>query len=87
MEKGAAMTDRKGMMYSGLIKCPFCAAENIDEGFIMHTQDCYLILKYIGAAKKKDLLAAWNRRPQEEALEEELRKLQKESHDHPRLLD
>ena len=45
-----------------LIPCPFCGAENTDVGFIGHTDDCYLILKYIGAAKKEQLIAAWNKR-------------------------
>lgn len=67
-------TDLLGKMYSGLIRCPFCGAENTDINFIAHTDDCFLLLKYLG----KETKSAWNRRPQEEALEREIRELEAE---------
>ena len=51
-----------------LVACPFCGAENTDVGFIGHTDNCYLMLKYMGVAKKAQLIKAWNTRPVEDAL-------------------
>ena len=55
-----------------LSACPFCGAANTDAGFIGHTDDCYLMLKYMGEAKKAQLIKAWNRRPLEDALRAEV---------------
>jgi hypothetical protein len=48
--------------------CPFCGAENTDVGFIAHTDDCYLMRRYIGASSRKELGIAWNTRPIEDEL-------------------
>ena len=48
--------------------CPFCGAKNTDVGFIAHTDDCYLMRRYMNAPKTK-LIKSWNTRP----LEDELR--------------
>ena len=63
-----------GMMYDGLTRCPFCGAENTDVGgFVKHTDDCYLMIKYMGGPdKKKRLTEAWNKCPQEDKLRAEL---------------
>ena len=66
-----------GMMYDGLVRCPFCGAENTDAmGFIKHTDDCYLMLKYMGVASNKQLKEAWNHRPTEAALRAKIAELQ-----------
>ena len=57
---------------SELIPCPFCGAENTDVGFIQHTDDCYLMLKYLNAPKQK-LIEAWNTRPLEKRLTDKLK--------------
>lgn len=57
---------------SELKPCPFCEAENTDVGFIAHTDDCYLMRRYIGASSRKELGIAWNTRPIEDELRAEL---------------
>ena len=58
---------------SELIPCPFCGTENTDVGFIGHTDDCYLMRRYMNAPKAK-LIEAWNTRALEEGLAIKLKK-------------
>ena len=66
---------------SVLKPCPFCGAENTDVGFIAHTDDCYLMRRYIGASSRKELGIAWNTRPIEDELRAEIACLQEKLHD------
>jgi hypothetical protein len=54
-------------MSEELLPCPFCGTENTDVGFVAHTDDCYLMRKYMGG-KKRELIISWNKRPIEDAL-------------------
>lgn len=58
---------------SELIPCPFCAAENTDVGFIQHTDDCYLMRKFMNAPIPR-LIESWNTRPLEDELRARLKK-------------
>jgi hypothetical protein len=70
------MSDNKGMMYDGLIRCPFCYSENTDtSGFINHKDDCWLILRYMRERDKNKIRKAWNSRPIEDALRAENERL------------
>ncbi len=52
--------------------CPFCGIERSDVGFIAHTNECYLMIKYMGGHTNKELGEAWNTRPIEDKLTAEL---------------
>lgn len=54
-----------------LKNCPFCDAENTDVGFIRHSDDCYLMRKYMNVSTKQQLRDAWNARLREDALASE----------------
>lgn len=70
----------KGMMYDGLIRCPFCHVENTDTaGFIAHKRDCYLMLRWMQEKDKNKLRKAWNTRPNEDNLKSERDQLKAEN--------
>jgi hypothetical protein len=70
--RGEAMLDlwMEAEMTDEIRPCPYCGAKNTDVGFIQHTDNCYLMQKYMRAPKAK-LIEAWNTRPLEAALETE----------------
>ena len=61
-------------MSEELRPCPFCNAINSDVGVILHTDSCYLMLKYMNA-KKDRLIKSWNTRPLEDAKDAEIEQL------------
>ena len=64
-------------MSEELRPCPFCNAINSDVGVILHTDSCYLMLKYMNA-KKDRLIKSWNTRPLEDAKDAEIARLKAE---------
>ena len=51
--------------------CPFCGQKNTYAEFEAHTEDCYLVLKYLNAKTNK-LIIAWNTRPIEDVLQTQI---------------
>jgi predicted RNA-binding Zn-ribbon protein involved in translation (DUF1610 family) len=64
-------------MVDELEPCPFCGIPETDNGFIAHTDKCYLMLRYMGIRNKKELSVAWNNRPIEDGLQEHIDTLRK----------
>lgn len=66
---------------SELKPCPFCGEENTDTGFILHKDECYLMLRYMGGHSKQEMINAWNTRPIEDGLQAEIDRLKEKLHD------
>jgi len=57
--------------------CPFCGAEiQNSDGLIEHKSDCYIIVHFYSTPRRDRDLKAWEHRPLEDALYQQIDKLE-----------